>query len=320
MMGLFDKFKNIKNKESKLAGTTVKIKVKKLLGDRVPLTFAEFTATQKKDRSFNLTLVNEENNFIEYMSIIKLQMIEQLLFKLDTMAKNKNEKIELIQNKIKKQEERLKKIKNGMFKETVEENNEQVEKDINIIDEENKLLAYKGLMFVVENEGEGTYEEINLNGERQMSFLYNDGILYPYFHNATKISLYPGIATKKKIFKDEEQQLIEDYREEIGGGKAGLFSNILKITVVILIIGLMAGNYHTWKQSTNFNKFMDKSFIKEAELSAVKCASYLSRISAEEYEMIKKNNEYILNLSLNENPEQAKKGIVETATKIIGLN
>lgn len=270
-MGLF------KKDENKLSSSVVSIKINKLFGDKIPMTVAEFQAEQTKDESYNLTLKGDNGNFNEPVEILKHNIITMLKYKLDFSGKSVTEKLNAVDKAITSQEVRLKNLRSKDFIEKQEvENKETKEKEIkevqvNKIDEENKLTQLKILRDSVKNEGDGSFEFINSQGQREMNFTLIDGILYPVFYNATKHTMYPANDTKKKIHREEAINLRDEYLEEIGGGQQSWFSYIMKIAMVVLLLGGFGFIYYTSQMSADAAKFWENSDTAKLERAATQC-------------------------------------------------
>ena len=231
--------KKIDMQKGEINKSTVRIVIKRLLANKIPVEIAEFDAVQEKE-GYNLVLVGDNGKFREDLEIIKHDIITFYKDKLKLMSEGmtREQKIKVVKEKIRQQEELVKKIKDGEIKNEIKEvkNDKDVviTKRANIIDEQNKLTAFKVLLYDIENEGEGSYEIINLGGQREKHFLYMDGMLYPYFHRATDLTLHPDIATKRKHHRSEQLLLDRDLTEETKSVFTGVFLNIMKVLFIVL--------------------------------------------------------------------------------------
>jgi len=261
------------SKNKNIAKNETIIIIKRLMG-QVPITVATFKATLERDNDFNLVLVNKDvSNFKEDVSITKNKLIDMLRYKLDFSGKTMAEKIKVIDLAITEQEKILKDIKTKDADDDLQTTN-------NIIDEDYRLCTLKTLRFTVKNESEGSYEEINEEGYKQMMYLSIDGIFYPYFHSSTNITLYPDISSKRKIHKERQDMVEQDYLNENKGLFSGWFLTIFKF----LLIGIFILNiYWTFDLNTTrseFENMLDSSayaeMLESAEGSAIKCAGYLA--------------------------------------------
>ena len=234
-----------KPKEEKLTSDSVRIRIKRLMANKVPVTIATFIAEQKKDENFNVILEGDDGRFKQELSIMKERVIDILKSKLELRGYSQEKKLQIINQKIREQEDRIKKIEKGeiIYREGISEKDlEKLKKDnpdavkVNIINERNKLKHYKVLKYIVENEGDGSYEEIDVDGMRCMSFLSKDGDLIPIFHNASKVSMYEDIASKKKFYKQEQDKIELEFLRENKSIFGGYFDNFLKVVFIILFI------------------------------------------------------------------------------------
>ena len=287
-----------KDKRQKIAKPVVHIVIKRLMGN-MPIIVAEFDAVQDRDDDFNQKLINEEYHFKEDLDISKHKIIELLKYKLDLEniksddSKDlKKKKLEAIDKKISEQEIIIKDIKFNSKKVIPAEGDDlpEEEESKNLIDEEYKLSQFKALRFVVQNEGEGTYEEINSSGARQMTFLLKEGVFYPYFHCATNVSLYPDIGSKRKIYKERQAMIDGDFAEENRNPFTGIFKYALQVIFVLLIISAIYWNLELQKDRQEFTEYVDQStfgeLLAKAEGSYIKCADIYT-------ELIDTNKEFI---------------------------
>jgi len=308
----FPKF--IKKKESdeskrqKISKPVVHIVIKRLMGN-MPIIVAEFDAVQDRDDDFNQKLINDEYHFKEDLDISKHKIIELLKYKLDlenikaedvdgdgkvTKRDVLKMKLKAIDKKIAEQEIIVKDLKYNDKKKVLKPGEDEELKeegdDLNLIDEEYKLNQLKALRFVVQNEGDGTYEEINSSGARQMTFLLKEGVFYPYYHCATNVTLYPDIGSKRKIYKERQSMIDGDFAEENRNPFTGIFKYALQVIFVLLIISAIYWNLELQQDRQEFTEFMDQSamanILEKAEGSYVKCADIYT-------ELIDTNKEFI---------------------------
>jgi hypothetical protein len=276
--------KNNKKKEVQ-DDTKVVVTVKRELGGIIPKTIAKFIAIQRRDVYMNLIIENQKYNFKEDIEIVKDRILDQLNYRLDMAGKSKEERIEIIKQNIEKQEKLLKDIKDGKVKKTnkpvtAEELMKDPEKNIrrvNTVDEENKLLQYKALLFETQNEnGKGSYEGLDENGQREMMFTYKEGVFYPIFYNASNCSLHPALGTKKKIYKSEQDLIDKDREDEKSGGFKGWFGIFSKALIVILILVNVYWANQNFKNTENIDSKISQ-YRDMAENSALKCAYFYSK-------------------------------------------
>ena len=304
----FKKKETDESKRQKISKPVVHIVIKRLMGN-MPIIVAEFDAVQDRDDDFNQKLINEEYHFKEDLDISKHKIIELLKYKLDlenikaedvdgdgkvTKKDVLKMKLKAIDKKIAEQEIIVKDLKYNDKKKVLKPNEDEELKeegdDLNLIDEEYKLNQLKALRFVVQNEGDGTYEEINSSGSRQMTFLLKEGVFYPYYHCATNVTLYPDIGSKRKIYKERQAMIDGDFAEENRNPFTGIFKYALQVIFVLLIISAIYWNLELQKDRQEFTDFMDQSamasILEKAEGSYVKCADIYT-------ELIETNEEFI---------------------------
>jgi len=284
MVNLFNKPKIKKDELSKnknIAKNETIIIIKRLMGN-IPVTVARFKANQERDNDFNLVLINkDESNFKEDISITQNKLIDLLKYKLDLTGKTKEEKIKLIDVAISSQEKLLKQIKSeDPSLKTPNPNDSEDAITKNIIDEDYRLCTLKTLRFTVKHDGAGSYEEINEDGYKQIMFVSIDGILYPYFHSSTNVTLHPDISSKRKIHKERGDMIEADYLNENKGIFSGWFLHIMKFLIVALLVFNMWWTFDLLEARQEFDSFVDSSafgqLLESAEGSAIKCAGYLS--------------------------------------------
>jgi len=271
-MGILNIFN--KKQDKGFDSKVIHIVIKRLISGVTPQTVAEFNATQTRDNNFNLTVVNEDENFKEDIEFAKNETIFHLKYRLDLEKYDLKEKIEVINESIKKQQERVRKIKDGKIDDLV----------VNVFDEKSKLRKLKVLKYVVENESKGSYEELNSKGQRQITFLLNNGVFVPYFHKAPvdekgeNIDLHPDIGSKRKIFKEKDQELEKRMLEAQLGFLGTNLGKILTIAFIILFIGNMMGYWENMQRSQQITKTLDDSFWNNVEEtahgSAIWCSNY----------------------------------------------
>jgi hypothetical protein len=276
-----------KGGEPNLSKSQVSIVVKRLMGGRVPVTVASFTAKQTRQSDFNLQLEDAEHNFKEDITFSKAQIIETLQYKLDFGTKTTIDKIKLVKDKIVAQEQRLKSIDKGVLIENVVKEGKTTELKIkvNLIDEENNLKFYKVLLECVENEGDGSYEEIRKDGMKQITFLYDEGVLYPYFWNVTKHTLYPDRGTKRKVHKPEQDLIDKEFMEETKSPFGGFAKSLMWALFVILFIG----NFVWTAKNMSYNDDLNERWNEieaEAKECTIECANYISQNAKSNAEVI----------------------------------
>lgn len=317
-----DKEGGSKEPQTKIGSPQVRIVIKRLMGN-MPVVIAEFDAMQDRDSDYNLKLINAEYDFKEDITIANHRIIDSLKYKLDIMnttgetpKDTRNKRLEIIKKAVLKQEKKIKELKNGIetkpgtkvkqptkpvdtFEDDLElpaekdsrETVPDVKTHTNVIDEEYKLAELKALRFCIENESEGSYEEINVQGARQMSFLLMDGVLYPYKHASTNVTLYPDIGSKRKIYKDKQDIIDAEYLDENRGAFSGLWKNMGQIVLAVLIVANIYWAMELSSDRAEFTDMVDTSAFGEmldmAGNSYLKCADVQAECTELNEEFIK---------------------------------
>lgn len=274
-MGLF----NTKKKDKTIQGNLTHIVIYRELANNLPVAVAEFDAQQEKDDNYNLVLVNENEKFKEDISFVEDPLVSFFKYKLDLIKseKSRKEKIDLIEQKIAEQQKLIKSISDGFL------NIDGKKTKVNRIDEENKLTIYKILKYDYENKGDGSYEIINTQGQKEIHFLTKDGVLIPYFHKSSgNLTKYPDLSSKRKIYK-EVQDMIDkerlDEQKDVFGGVIGL---ILKILLVVMLVGNIIAFGLNMDKARELSQMQDSSYWKQiidmADGSSIKCAYYYSKM------------------------------------------
>jgi hypothetical protein len=224
--------KKKKEQASGISGYKIHVIIKRIVG-KVPIVVAEFDAIQKRDNASNLIIENEKMDFKEDLDISRSPIIDFLKTKLDPTWDNQKAVSE-IDNKILKLNEKIKNVKDGK----ITEGDQEIQ--VNIIDLKNEVRSYQALKYCIENEGEGSYEIVNNEGNRQMEFANINGVYYPYFHRTdvdekskSKITIYPDLATKRKLYKESDDRVLNDY---LDANKEGFFSGMKGILIIIAVV------------------------------------------------------------------------------------
>jgi hypothetical protein len=289
-------FIKLKKPEKNISENVIRIEVFRLLGENVPYSIALFEALQDKDTDNNLVLVNQSNSFKDDVEIVKQKFIIDLQFTLDLSSLSHSEKLDTIKKKIKEQEFLIKSIKDGYIeKKVIKDEKEIIEKlKVNIIDEEFKLTKYNVLLESLENNGDGSYETIDFDGKKRIYYMYKEGVLYPIKYIKAKNTMYPDISTKRKIYK-QEQDLID---QEFLNDNKGIFSGWKKYFVIAcMIIWMVLLIYWSVQLNKSYAKFDESTLSKltdMAEGSAIKCAYWYTQ-DAEKTSRILDNYEKLLN-------------------------
>jgi hypothetical protein len=274
--------KKDEKKTKKVSENVVRIEVLRLLGGTVPYTIAKFEATQERDSDNNLVLIESAYSFKDDVDIVQHKLIQDLDERLELHKKSIEERKEVVKKKIVEQQDLISKIKDGYIHKKVTENGKEVEKKIKInkIDEDKKLREYRILLTHLEENGAGSYETIDSDGLKRIMYLYKEGILIPYKFISVKNTLYPDISTKRKVYK-ENQDLID---QEFFNDNKGFFSGWKKwVAIGIMVIWLLSNIYY----SVNLNRAYATFDENKAEEYSTKCAYWCSTIADETKNFIK---------------------------------
>lgn len=305
------KFKNPfkkedKDKQKKLSENVVRINVKRSVGG-LPYTIAEFDAIQDSDGSNNLILVNESANFKDDVEIVQDKVFSDLTLTLDLHKLSIEEKVTKLGEVIAKQETLIRSIDAGCIKKrsTTEEGKEEIVKvRVNLIDEEMKLKRYRVLLDHITKYPEGSYEEIDVDGRKRVNYLYKAGVLYPYNIGTAKVTMYPDITSKRKIYKTEQdiidQEFINDQKGFMSGWKQYLWIGL----IALMVIGNVYGYVKLAQGYAAFDEGTMMQLLDKAEGSAIKCAYYYATIGEETATFINAINQIEL-LSPNDNTQSA---------------
>jgi hypothetical protein len=285
-MKLFKK-KNKKD-DSNIAETKVRIEVVRLLGGAVPYTIAKFEALQTADSDNNLILVDEANSFKDDVDIVKHKIIADLQDILELHKKPIEERIKLVKERIEKQQRLISSIKDGYIEREVEKEGKRVKEKVRVnkIDEDVKLREYTALLDVLSNDGDGSYETIDSDGLKRIFYLYKEGILIPYKWITAKTTLYPDISTKRKLYKENQDLIDQDFFND----NKGFFSGWKKYAgVAILLIWMISLIYFSVNLNRSYAEFDDR----KAEEYSTKCAYWCTNIHTETQTFINAYNNMI---------------------------
>jgi hypothetical protein len=212
-----------------------KIQVYKHLGREVPQEIDSFYATQKKDSSGSMFLVNEDHNFKEPLSISKNDSVEKLKYRLDLKKLPLEKQKEILDQKIDSQEKLVRSIENGV----IEVNGET--KKVNSIEEEKRLKQLKVLRYIINHSETGSYDAIDGEGFRQRFYLYNEGALIPMFWDRNTASLYVAVDTAIKFYKADQDLIEQDYLDENRSKWANFGRGLAMVIMVIVFLAFMYG-------------------------------------------------------------------------------
>jgi len=302
-MGMFKKNKNTRYEGAVL--NDVNVVIVRLMNN-TPVEVAEFTSSQVRDTNNNLFLVNADKSFKEDLERKRHYIIDHLYYKLELSDMSKELKLKKIDDKIKSLEDKIK---------TLESNNEGTE---NITDFKNDLKHFKILRYTVANAGEGSFEIINKQGQREMRFLARDGVFDPYFYRSDKdkgspLTMTPDIALSRKYHKEIddriENRLLRNQNPDIFSGIKG----ILVIVAVVVMIG--ANILWATRNMEEMNNIDDRiaEYREKAVGSAIDCAFYYTKLI--EDGLINKSIDYSINIK----PEKKNTGsMVDLSKKVTG--
>lgn len=270
--------KLFKKKEKEgISSNSINIVIYRLMSDRTPIVVGEFNSLQIKDSNLNLNLVNEEYNFKEELDRKRHHLLEYLQYKLDISSSSKEEKINKIDIKIKSIQDKIKNIKEGKID----------DKKVNLIDLQTDLRHIKVLKYVVQYEGEGSFEIINQRGQREMRFLARDSIFIPYFHrsdtdNSTVLSMFPDIGLSRKYHKEIDDKIEQRYADKKNDH---FFSGIKGIIITLVIAALVIGNIIFMNRNFEAAKEIDSKldeYRQKCNQQAVDCAFYYGKLVEDE--------------------------------------
>lgn len=258
LVGLRLKNKPVENEKAntKIYGEGVVCHVRRKYNNDTMQTIFKFVAVERRNDAANVELVNNSYDFKEEIDpdtyekitdlekqIVTKQTLEYL--ELDDKLGNidsREEKLKTISKMIKDQENLVGSIKNNKVTVKVtdkltKEVTEHV-KDVNVIDERNKLRFLKVLKEHYENfSSSGGYEWLDENGNRQRFFNWVDGFLYPVKENIPLHTVYTEMTTKRKEYKVESDILDKDFAEDTKTPISDFMKNIF-IIILMLLIGL----------------------------------------------------------------------------------
>ena len=286
------------SKKEGISGTKIHVVINRLMSDITPVVVAEFEAQQQKDDSFNFQIVNHDLKFKEDLSIVKERVLDYIIYRLELKNKTKADAIKLVETKIDAIDKELKGIKDGKIEKEVEEYNEKTNKTtkvkkwikINRIDKENELNHYKVLKFNIETKGDGSYERMNGNGDREIQFATIEGVLYPYFWRSNKekdsrLLIYPDMVSKRKFYKEASERVLDDYVRSQNGFFSGIKGILVTIAIVLLFI---TGTILTIRGSQKIQdaELMIQERTKQCyamcEDKAIECSYYYTKLIQDE--------------------------------------
>jgi len=253
-----------------------------LKGGNFPVEILEFDAVQDKDEDYNMHILNNKLKFKEELDRKRHYIIDFLIYKLNFTDKTKEEKIEVIDKKIKNIEDQIKeKTKEGT--KTKDMKTDSITDESNIIDLKNDLRHFKVLKYTVENEGDGSYEIINKNGKREVRFLSKDGIFYPYFYRSDRdkgspLTMYPDISLSRKYYREIDDKITERYlKSQDTNFFAGIKGVVITIIIALLVIANVMWATNNYKARADIDQQLDVCRSKCVD-SATDCAFYYGKL------------------------------------------
>jgi len=233
MVNMFKKKENVKElgkkegeRQKNINQPKFKIVVYKTLGRDVYQEINSFYATQQKDSSGSMFLVNDDQKFKESMTVSKHPDIIKLKDRLDIKKLSLEEQRKAITDKIEEQEKRIRSVKDGKI------NDEKV----NIVEEQKRLRQLKVLKYIINHGDMGSYDSIDGQGFRQRFYLYDEGALTPLFWDRKTNSLFVAIDTAIKFYKADQDLINADYVDENKDKWAGFGKGLMVVLFVVLII------------------------------------------------------------------------------------
>jgi len=319
-------FKKKKTQKEAVGGTKVRVKVYRKIGGQIPAEIADFVAEFEKDKDFNIYLTNQKEEFKEAITIVKQKIIDDLKYRLDMADLGHEEKIEQVQEAIKKQENRMRRIKDGYLyesKEAKEAEEEQKREKINRFDEEKYLnglkVLYQDLKDGMDKNGEqrGSYEYFNGEGERAIDFEYNDGILYPIFHPANKATNYTDMASKRKIYADTDYDIDKEFVEETASPWQNFFGKALWFLALVLIIANIIWATENQRNHVELQEMIDKGTLQKVFDQSAASITYCAAV----YKQMVEGNGELIDYAIRDivNKSQQKEISENEANRIIDL-
>lgn len=218
-----------------------KIIIYKTLGRDVYQEIDNFYATQKKDNSGSMFLVNEDHNFKESLAISKNEEVEKLKERLNIKKLSIEDQRKALDNKIIEQEKRIRNIEGGIIKHVIPKDKEReeqiIEEKVNSIEENKRLKQLKVLKYVINHTDKGSYDSIDGDGFRQRFYLYDEGALLPMFWDRKTASLYVAVDTAIKFYKADQDLINADFADENRDKWAKIGRGLMVVLFVVLFIG-----------------------------------------------------------------------------------
>lgn len=290
MFGLGNKKKDVQEigkqegeRQKNINEPKFKIIVYKTLGRDVYQEIDSFYATQKKDSSGSMFLVNEDHNFKESLAISKNEAVQKLKDRLNIKKLTLEEQRQALDEKIEEQEKRIRSINSGLLVEKGEEIK------VNTIEENKLLKQLKVLKYVINHTDEGSYDSIDGNGFRQRFYLYDEGALIPMFWDRKTASLYVAVDTAIKFYKADQDLINADYADE----NRDKWAKIGKGLMVVLFVVLFLANMYIFIQNNDRSSELDTK--SQAIALAIQDSNFgqcISTISTTNEELMRVIEEY----------------------------
>lgn len=292
------KFTNPFRKQEQTKGTSspdIHIVICKLMNDRTPVEVMEFDALQIKDENFNMFAVSEDNKFKEELEKKRHYLLEHLYYKLELSGVSRDEKLKKIDNKILTIEQDILDCKKGKIRVkdaegnvVFDEKNNPVLKKVNKVDLDMDLQHFKVLRYTIENDGDGSYEIINHNGQRELRFLARDGIFHPYFYRSDSdkgnpLTMYSDIGLSRKYYKEIDEKIEQRFLSQ--QNENNFFSGIKGLLITIALCGLVLSgiiwNVRNFENAKELDAKLDACRAKCVD-TATNCGYYYSRLIEDE--------------------------------------
>jgi len=215
---------------------------------------------------------NEDKFFKEDLSFLKEPLIEDILRKVKNRFSSKDEQIKALDIAIKNQDERLSRIVGGKLKPIKVLNSPEIKEDkwekVNKISEDCKLRILKVTKFTLENEGEGSFEQIESDGMRCITYVAQDSHLTPMFIKVPNdpkthepITMYKDESLKRKYQKEATDIITSDYMDSMNDKTSKLLAIASKVLLVLLVLA----NIFLFMHNINRDKAISE---RESELLA----------------------------------------------------
>lgn len=279
-------------RQSNINEPKYKIIVYKNLGRDVYQEIDNFHATQKKDSSGSMFLVNEEHNFKESLAISKEENVLKLKERLDIKKLPLEKQREALDNKIIEQEERIRNIENGIIKHVIKnkgEDDKVIEEKVNSIEENKKLKQLKVLKYVINHSQQGSYDSIDGQGFRQRFYLYDEGALIPMFWDRKTSSLYTAVDTRIKFYKADQDLINADFADENRDKWAKIGKGLMMLMFVVLFVALIYWGIQLNERSSELDA---RSTAMAQAIEGSNFGQCIGQISSTNKELLKIIDEY----------------------------